>query len=344
MRLLKSLIVALRQNSGQSYNEQLARLLRTRVRYTYCLAIAITVLSVTGCARFRQSRPARFAYQVDSSVQPSAATIEDGSGTSRPVAAFQDANGVVTSFLLHEVLVRPKNQADLQGFLVRYGATTIGNNAVPDPPPALGRTLDPRYKTPTEYLVRVDASSFDLRNFTADARKVGMAGAFKFSSDEAARLMALVTNETANGRIVSPNFVYESDSVLLRTQERPAGGGTFNDAFNTALFPRYGSGGSKANVTGAWQWVQAHGIVRRVRVAIIDGGFWLNATGNPFTVPGDGAVDFPSIIGRLKKQGYRGWLVVEAEQDPVIATSYAYAEKGYKTLRSLVEETLQEAI
>lgn len=59
-----------------------------------------------------------------------------------------------------------------------------------------------------------------------------------------------------------------------------------------------------------------------------------------FTVPGDGAVDFPAIIGRLKRHGYRGWLVVEAEQDPVIAASYAYAEKGYRTLRSLVDAPL----
>jgi inosose dehydratase len=59
-----------------------------------------------------------------------------------------------------------------------------------------------------------------------------------------------------------------------------------------------------------------------------------------FTVPGDGAVDFPAIIERLKRHGYRGWLVVEAEQDPVIAPSYAYAEKGYRTLRSLVDAPL----
>ena len=56
-----------------------------------------------------------------------------------------------------------------------------------------------------------------------------------------------------------------------------------------------------------------------------------------FTVPGDGAVDFASVIGKLKEIGYRGWLVVEAEQDPVVAPSYAYAEKGYRTLRSLVD-------
>jgi len=56
-----------------------------------------------------------------------------------------------------------------------------------------------------------------------------------------------------------------------------------------------------------------------------------------FTVPGDGAVDFASIIGLLREHGYRGWLVVEAEQDPVVAPSYAYGEKGYQHLRRLID-------
>ncbi len=56
-----------------------------------------------------------------------------------------------------------------------------------------------------------------------------------------------------------------------------------------------------------------------------------------FTVPGDGAIDFPALIDLLKQHGYRGWLVVEAEQDPVVAPSYAYAQRGYQTLRALVD-------
>ena len=56
-----------------------------------------------------------------------------------------------------------------------------------------------------------------------------------------------------------------------------------------------------------------------------------------FTVPGDGSVDFPALLGLLHAQGYRGWLVVEAEQDPVVAPSYAYAEKGYRHLREIVD-------
>src|SRR6202142_902539 len=53
-----------------------------------------------------------------------------------------------------------------------------------------------------------------------------------------------------------------------------------------------------------------------------------------FTVPGDGAVNFPAIIDLLKRHGYRGWLVVEAEQDPVVAPSYDYAQKGFRTLQA----------
>ena len=56
-----------------------------------------------------------------------------------------------------------------------------------------------------------------------------------------------------------------------------------------------------------------------------------------FTVPGDGAIDFAAVLGVLHDHGYRGWLVVEAEQDPSVAPSYAYAEKGYRTLRGIVD-------
>ena len=36
-----------------------------------------------------------------------------------------------------------------------------------------------------------------------------------------------------------------------------------------------------------------------------------------FTIPGDGCVDFPAIFKILAAADYRGWLVVEAEEDPV---------------------------
>ena len=36
-----------------------------------------------------------------------------------------------------------------------------------------------------------------------------------------------------------------------------------------------------------------------------------------FTIPGEGCVDFPAIFRILQAVGYQGWLVVEAEEDPV---------------------------
>jgi inosose dehydratase len=56
-----------------------------------------------------------------------------------------------------------------------------------------------------------------------------------------------------------------------------------------------------------------------------------------FTVPGDGVIDFPAVVALLREHGYEGWLVVEAEQDPVVAPSYRYADLGYRHLRELVD-------
>lgn len=52
-----------------------------------------------------------------------------------------------------------------------------------------------------------------------------------------------------------------------------------------------------------------------------------------FTVPGDGDVDFLPIFEVLAEADYRGWVVVEAEQDPAIANPFEYAVKARKYIR-----------
>jgi inosose dehydratase len=80
-----------------------------------------------------------------------------------------------------------------------------------------------------------------------------------------------------------------------------------------------------------------------VRTSVIsmarnDGWSFLHGVLNGiFTVPGDGSIDYAAVLKTLKDNGYEGWLVVEAEQDPAVAPSYPYAKKGYETLRSLVD-------
>ena len=51
-----------------------------------------------------------------------------------------------------------------------------------------------------------------------------------------------------------------------------------------------------------------------------------------FTVPGDGSLDWPAIVGKLAHYGYEGWFVVEAEQDPKKAPPLKMAQLGQRTL------------
>jgi inosose dehydratase len=59
----------------------------------------------------------------------------------------------------------------------------------------------------------------------------------------------------------------------------------------------------------------------------------LNGT---FSTPGEGCVDFAAVITILRDAGYRGWLVVEGEQDPAVAPAYRYADMAYRLLSALV--------
>jgi inosose dehydratase len=55
-----------------------------------------------------------------------------------------------------------------------------------------------------------------------------------------------------------------------------------------------------------------------------------------FTVPGDGDIDFSGMGEFLRTSGYRGWVVVEAEQDPAKAAPKLYTEKAYHFIGRLI--------
>ena len=52
-----------------------------------------------------------------------------------------------------------------------------------------------------------------------------------------------------------------------------------------------------------------------------------------FTVPGDGCIDFSPIFQALAEVNYRGWFVVEADQDPEKANPLDYAKKARSFIR-----------
>ena len=65
------------------------------------------------------------------------------------------------------------------------------------------------------------------------------------------------------------------------------------------------------------------------RQAFLDGAF---------TVPGDGSIDYEPLLTFLKKSNYNGWLVVEAEQDPVKANPLEYARIGHNYLSNVCKK------
>ena len=52
-----------------------------------------------------------------------------------------------------------------------------------------------------------------------------------------------------------------------------------------------------------------------------------------FTVPGDAGIDYRPIFELLRASDYKGWLVVEAEQDPKKANPFQYATMARNYLR-----------
>lgn len=59
-----------------------------------------------------------------------------------------------------------------------------------------------------------------------------------------------------------------------------------------------------------------------------------------FTVPGDteGGVDFVPVLKIAAEHDYRGWLVIEAEQDPDVRNPFEYQSLGLKSLKAYAHE------
>ena len=77
-------------------------------------------------------------------------------------------------------------------------------------------------------------------------------------------------------------------------------------------------------------------MLARARAA--DQSFLDSVIDGVFTVPGDGAIDFVAVLSALKGANYRGWLVVEAEQDPAKAPPLVYARRGLAYLSAALRD------
>lgn len=246
---------------------------------------------------------AGFEAKVNTELVPQQAVIEDAQGNLLPVATSRDDQDVQSDFVEGVVLVRPDSAADLQTFLDRYEGVIIDDDTIPEPPPELGITLTDEERRPTEYVVRVNLAAVDTSALPENAAAAGLEGVIEFSTEAGVQTFAAILDAKAAGFDAAGNWIVQQSQIpsipgafgaFFNTRERanaaPAGG--FKDGFAE---PRYGSAGSQSNVTLAWQYVAAHGFQRRVWVAIIDSGFYLDNNGVPIGndsdfLPGAGGV------------------------------------------------------
>ena len=211
-------------------------------------------------------------HVIDPNVYSGPRKITEAIRGSRPLAAMVDRSGVKSIFVSNEVIVRAP-LANAVAFAKTYSGSIVRTIGPSTPAPGQPKALVSKAFTPLAFVVRVNPSAMSLAKLDINSGKLGFNGLSKYSSKEGAQLAALIFQETVKKNKVSFNFTSVSHVLTSTAEQRDQNG--VSDAFLWKEFDS-GVGGQKA-----WAFVAAKGIARRVRVAIIDGGFWLNSKGVP---------------------------------------------------------------
>ena len=101
-------------------------------------------------------------------------------------------------------------------------------------------------------------------------------------------------------------------------------------------------GGDPARIARHWKPRIHHVHAKDIREAVMwrsnqeDWSFLESVLAGVYTVPGDGLIDYVRVLREL--QGYSGWIVVEAEQDPKKAEPATYAKLGHANLTRFIKE------
>ena len=268
----------------------------------WCLALSMTPLLMLGaqCGSDPTAThpipipPGPVTYTIDPTIQRTQTELPGlDHGPPRAVGAMVGPNGSTLEFVSNEIVFRPSSDAELQEFITRYGATVLRDGA-PLVHPEVELRADP---TPSGwYLLRIDASTSAVDDLGDHLSNAGAEeGEYRFSSEEAARTLAVFARERARGIGLNPLVNFEA------SYEHPTGPGTSLDAETFAWFTEDDNPfapddqGYSTGVTHAWDYLSYHGILEASglyylpKIAIIDGGFDLDeVTG----VPLNGNLDY----------------------------------------------------
>ena len=115
----------------------------------------------------------------------------------------------------------------------------------------------------------------------------------------------------------------ESVKLLIDTGHMMFAGGDFNKLVK--------------NYIGRLHHVHCKDIRKDVlkKVLFMDSSFIDAFFAGTFTVPGDGCINYKTFLSLLKTLDYKGWIVVEAEQDPKKANPLKYGKIGFNHLKKI---------
>lgn len=216
------------------------------------------LLSITACGE-DEAKHGSLSIPVD----PSAAPAQEKIGE-RPVGRMTSERGVATDFYLGELLVSSDDKAKVESFAARWGGSIIASTSRIGDTPAFHKVkLDPSRAKVDELLAELNAKAPEL------------AGKFRASSDDAAKLLAVALVEANRGGMsVSPNFVVAPQAIADGATSEAATGpdGYDRNAFNWPYMNR--GSAQDVGVGAAWQIMQRAGVLgNKVRMMILDGGF-----------------------------------------------------------------------
>lgn len=278
-----------------------------KLRWLAPMAAATGIL-LQGCSN-APLRP-QSVVTVESSLAPGS---NPNAGDPHPgtVAASRDARGVQTDFYEGIALLHPESEQQLQTFLSAYGGTVLRSSA---PTTAARNALGLQdWRDPPgsiQYTIKLDLDRVSTDGIAQNARAVKFAEPTQLSSQAALKTFALLLDAKAKGYRVAGDYIERANALpetLFSSPEglpipppppapppAPAPYDAFAEArFGAAMDP------ANSNVIPAWQFVAAHGIARRVKVAIVDRGYWLNLDGTPASAN----TDFPNPVEQWDQVG-----------------------------------------
>jgi hypothetical protein len=237
-----------------------------------------------------------FAYAIDDSVVPRKDALPGlNGGSPRTIAVAIGPDGAAEEFVVDEVILHPSSQSELNDFLLRYGGSVLRDGTA-----RLTEGEVPPADLPSStgwVLIKIDPARSPLDDFAPNMEAAGVRGQWSFSSEDAARLVAMIARE--QDQQAGANFIMEL-AQSCTVCEHPLGGGNYIDAAKWWWMTEDddpatpGDQGLSVGVVRAWQYLRYKGYPPTVpyypvRVAVIDEGFDLDETTG---VPMNGNLDY----------------------------------------------------